>query len=118
MKKINIDPQNWQQLPGYKRNVLLTGADLYSPGTRVQIVTIEPGDTIANHYHKTSHEVYCVLKGQCKVIIGSQEITLHPGMLLTIDPGDIHHLHNDGSELFELLVFKTNSGPDDTFWNA
>ena len=56
------------------------------------------------------------LKGQCTLKVDGQEIILQPGILLTIEPGDIHQLHNHGSELFELLVFKTNSGPEDTFW--
>ena len=118
MKKINIDPNNWQQQPGYRRNTLLTGADLHSPGARVQMVTINPGDTISAHYHKTSHEVYCVMQGQCTLVVDGQEIILRPGMLLSIEPGDIHQLHNHGGETFELLVFKTNSGSDDTFWTA
>ncbi len=118
MKKIDIDPNNWQQLPGYRRNVLLTGADLHSPGARVQMVTMKPGDSIAGHYHKTAHEVYCVLQGQCTLVVDGQEIILRPGMLLSIEPGDIHQLHNHGGETFELLVFKTNSGSDDTFWTA
>lgn len=82
----------------------------------MQMVSMEPGDTISGHYHKTSHEVYCVLKGQCTLKVDGQEIDLQPGILLTIEPGDIHQLHNHGSELFELLVFKSNSGPEDTFW--
>jgi len=116
MKKIETDPQNWQQLAGYRRNILLTGADLHSPKSRVQIVSMNPGDSISGHYHKTSHEVYYVLQGQCTLVADGQETILRPGMLLTIEPGDIHQLHNHGGELFELLVFKTNSGPDDTFW--
>jgi quercetin dioxygenase-like cupin family protein len=118
MKKIEIDPKKWQQLPGYRRNILLTGADLHSPGSQVQIVTMNPGDSIPGHYHKTSHEVYSVLQGQCTLTVDGQEIILRPGTLLTIEPGDIHQLHNHGREMFELLVFKTNSGQDDTFWIA
>jgi mannose-6-phosphate isomerase-like protein (cupin superfamily) len=83
MKKIEIDPQNWQQLAGYRRNILLTGADLHSPGSRVQLVTINPGDTIGEHTHKTSHELYCVLQGECTLVVDGQEITLRQGMLLT-----------------------------------
>lgn len=118
MKILNADLQSWQDLPGYKRNILLTSADLNSPGTRVQIVTIAPGETISKHYHVTSYEVYCVLNGRCVLTVGDQEIILHPGTLLTIEPGDVHRLHNDGRELFELLVFKTNAEPNDTFWQT
>jgi len=118
MKQINIDPQKWQHLPGYRRNILLTGADLHSPGTRVQMVSMAPGDSISDHYHKTSYEVYCVLKGQCTLIVDGQEIILRPRTLITIEPGDIHQLHNHGHETFELLVFKTNSQPDDTLFDS
>lgn len=118
MKTIEADPQNWQQLAGYRRNILLTGVDLHSPGSRVQLVTINPGDSIGEHYHKTSYELYCVLQGQCTLVVNGQEIILRQGTLLTIEPGDIHRLHNHGHEEFKLLVFKSNVTANDTFWIA
>ncbi len=118
MKKIIIDPENWRDLPGYRRNVLLTSADLNSPGARMQIVTVQPGAHIAPHYHKTSTEVYIVQKGQCTLRVNGQETILIPGSMLVMEPGDVHELSNHGREPFQLLVFKTNAGPDDTYWTA
>lgn len=116
MKNIAIDPQNWQDLPSYRRNVLLTGADLNSRGARMQIVSIKAGAHVGLHYHKTSYEVYVALQGQCDLLVNGEEILLQPGTMLLIEPGDRHELFNNGTEEFQLLVFKTNSSSDDIFW--
>lgn len=116
MKEVTIDEQAWLQLPGYCRNVLLTGVDLQSDGALVQMVTIAPGDAIPNHYHKTSYEVYFVITGDCHMFINDEELLLKQGSFLLVEPGDVHRLHNPGPQEFRLLVFKTNAGAADTFW--
>ncbi|MDX1413947.1 MAG: cupin domain-containing protein [Candidatus Promineifilaceae bacterium] len=118
MKIIKVDPANWQHEPGYRRNILLTGADLNSSGARVQIVAITPGETVASHYHEETYEVYYVLSGQCRLTVNEETLDLLPGMLLLMEPGDAHTLTNNGRHIFEVLVFKTNAGAEDTFWLA
>jgi quercetin dioxygenase-like cupin family protein len=117
MKLITIDEQNWIHLPGYRKNVLLTDKDMHNEGTCVQIVTIAPGETIPNHYHKTSYEVYCVLQGTCQLFVNNEQLSLESGSILLMEPGDIHQLHNNGVQEFLLMVFKTNAGLSDTFWS-
>ena len=115
---ISIDEQEWLQLPGYRKNVLLADEDLHCPGTRVQLVTIEPGDTISNHHHKTSFEVYYVLQGVCQLFVNDEKALLQTGSVLVMEPGDVHQLHNHGLQKFVLLVFKTNAGKADTYWST
>lgn len=116
MKMISVNEQVWQLLPGYRKNVLLADEDLHCEGTRVQLVSIDPGDTIHKHHHKTSFEVYYVLQGTCDLIVNNRKILLEVGSILVMEPGDVHQLHNVGQEQFELLVFKTNAGKSDTYW--
>lgn len=118
MKEIHLDQVVEVTAVGYMKQVLLTAGDLNNPDTLVQIVTIEPGDAIANHYHKSSFEFYYVLQGKCRLTTNGQQYMLAPGTMLLIEPGDVHQLHNPGSELFKLLVFKTNAGSagENTYW--
>lgn len=118
MKMISVNEQAWQLLPGYRKKVLLADEDLHCEGTRVQLVSIDPGDTIHKHYHKSSYEVYYVLQGACQLIVNNEKTLLEVGSILVMDPGDVHRLHNHGTDAFELLVFKTNAGNADTFWSV
>ena len=116
MRIITIDEKGWIEALGYKKNVLLKGDDLHSAGVLVQLVTIEAGQTIPNHYHQTSYEVYCVLQGTCQLFVNDAMVLLRQGSFLLMEPGDVHSLHNNDTETFQLLVFKTHAGNDDTYW--
>jgi hypothetical protein len=35
-----------------------------------------------------------------------------------MEPGDAHELINEGPEEFEVMVFKTNAGKNDTAWGG
>ena len=116
MKKIELDKNNWTQAKGYLKNVLLTGDDLRSEGTLVQVVIIPPRSEISDHYHKTSREFYFVLDGESTIEVNDTERVLRRGDMLLTEPGDVHRLRNDNEKEFKLLVFKTKVGKDDTFW--
>jgi len=102
---------------GYRKHILLDGEDLQCDGARVQMVTIEPGDTIADHYHQRAREFYIVLQGRCRLTVNGQTSVLRRDDMLLMEPGDVHSLTNHGSIPFVLLVFKTN-GENDTYWSA
>jgi quercetin dioxygenase-like cupin family protein len=113
---IEIDENNWIESRGYLKNVLLMGDDLECEGALVQVIIIPPNSQIPDHYHKTSREFYIVLGGESTIKVDNTERVLRPGDMLFTEPGDVHRLRNDSENEFELLVFKTNAGKDDTFW--
>jgi quercetin dioxygenase-like cupin family protein len=117
MKISRIDDREPVEAAGYRKHILLDEADLQCEGARVQIVTIEPGDTVADHYHETAREFYLVLQGQCRLRVNGETSTLQRDDMLLMEPGDVHSLSNDGSIPFVVLVFKTN-GENDTHWSA
>lgn len=116
MKEVKLTDRDWIASSGYEKNVLLNETDLQSKGARVQLVLIEPGQTVAEHYHKSSFEVYYVLQGRCLLVADQEKVRLRTGSILLMEPGDVHSLQNDGSEPFLVLVFKTNADEGDTFW--
>jgi quercetin dioxygenase-like cupin family protein len=116
MKLVTVDPTTWQEGDGYRKNRLLTADDLRQPGALLQVVSIPPGSHVPDHHHRTSIEVYHVLRGTCEIAVNDDLITIGPGDTMLMEPGDVHALTNTGDELFELLVFKTNAADGDTVW--
>ena len=115
MKFIQLQDREPVQAKGYTKHILLDAEDLQSNGARVQIVTIQPGDTIADHYHRTTREFYIVLQGRCQLTVNGETVVLRRDDMLLMEPGDTHKLVNHGTIPFVLLVFKTNAEKD-TFW--
>jgi quercetin dioxygenase-like cupin family protein len=115
MKIIRLAEQATIQAAGYTKQILADSEALQCPGARVQVVTIQPGDTIEDHYHRRAHEFYYILQGTCRLTVNGQTRSLAPGDMLLMEPGDVHNLSNPGSAPFRVLVFKTN-GDDDTHW--
>ncbi len=113
---IRLDEAGWVNGRGYRKQVVADTAVLAAPGAFVQVVEMAPGETIPDHSHQTSREVYAVLNGRCHLIVNGESRRLEPGDLLLMEPGDMHRLHNDGDEPFRLLVFKTSATDEDTFW--
>lgn len=118
MRRIVIDEARWVISRGYRKQVMAETAVLACPGAFVQLVVIEPGETIPDHVHRTSREYYTALQGHCRLVVNKESIFLGPGDMLLLEPGDVHSLHNNSEEPFRLLVFKTNANSHDTFWNS
>ncbi len=116
MKRILIDKQGWIAAKGYRKNVLVTGEELHRVGALIQLVSIDAGQAILDHYHQHTFEVYFVVAGRCRLEVNGESILMHSGTLLLMEPGDVHSLRNDGSERFDLLVFKTNAVAGDLIW--
>ncbi len=117
MKVIEIDPEEWQEGRGYRKNRLLPAEALRQPGALLQVVQVPPGSHIPPHSHVTSVEVYIVRRGACELIVNDERHTMRPGDVILMEPGDVHELTNHGPEEFELWVFKTNAGEGDTDWH-
>ena len=114
--RVVIEPDNWVNGRGYRKNRLVDEMALACSGTLVQMVVMAPGDTIPDHVHHTSTEFYYVVGGQCRLVINEENHTLGIGDMFLTQPGDVHRLYNETDEPFTLLVFKTNSSSQDTFW--
>lgn len=118
MQVVELDEAAWVNGRGYRKQQLVSEEELAAPGSWVQVVVMDAGETIPDHYHKRSREFYRVLAGECRLIVNGETHRLQPGDMLLMEPGDVHRVINEGDEPFTLLVVKANAAPDDTFWLA
>jgi mannose-6-phosphate isomerase-like protein (cupin superfamily) len=79
--------------------------------------TLEPDQATERHYHRSTEEIYFVLKGSGRMEVDGDTRTVRPGDAVLIPPGAWHTLDNNGSS--ELRILCCCSPPyshDDTFF--
>jgi mannose-6-phosphate isomerase-like protein (cupin superfamily) len=66
------------------------------------------------HWHRETHEYYCVLDGSGKLVIGEQEVPVCAGDCVWIKPGYMHHAEGD---LESLIIAVPAFDPEDMFFD-
>lgn len=59
--------------------------------------------------HPDSEEIYYVLKGECKFVLGTEEYAIKKNTAVYVAPGTAHRAINTGSEELELFWVNTPS---------
>ncbi|HOW99810.1 MAG TPA: cupin domain-containing protein [Deltaproteobacteria bacterium] len=65
--------------------------------------TIFPGKATLLHLHRLSTEVYHVVRGKGRMLLGGETLDLTPGDTVLIRPGTPHRVHNTGEEALVIL---------------
>jgi mannose-6-phosphate isomerase-like protein (cupin superfamily) len=65
--------------------------------------TVPAGGTTAEHYHRTTEEVYLFTQGAGRMRLGDEESAVAAGDAVVIPPGVRHKLWNTGEEPLRLL---------------
>ena len=65
--------------------------------------SVPPGASTAEHYHRTTEEIYFFTHGAGRMRLGEDERAVGPGDTVVIPPGVKHKLWNDGNEPLRLL---------------
>ena len=65
--------------------------------------SVPPGGATAEHYHRTTEEIYFFTHGSGRMRLGDEEREVGPGDTVVIPPGVPHKLWNDGAEPLRLL---------------
>ena len=65
--------------------------------------TVPPGGETAEHFHRTSEEIYTFTAGAGRMRLGDQEAAVRAGDTVVIPPGVPHKLWNSGPEPLVLL---------------
>jgi mannose-6-phosphate isomerase-like protein (cupin superfamily) len=65
--------------------------------------TVPPGGETAEHYHRSSEEIYLFLSGMGTMRLDDEEAPVRAGDCVVIAPGTVHKLRNPGTEPLVLL---------------
>jgi quercetin dioxygenase-like cupin family protein len=116
MIDIKLADDKWIESKGYRKQILADSSKFDSEGALAQVVEIKPGHVVQSHYHKRTYEFYYVLAGDVAFTINGGTRRLREGEMMMTEPNDVHRVENDGEKAFQVLVFKTNAEPHDTYW--
>jgi mannose-6-phosphate isomerase-like protein (cupin superfamily) len=65
--------------------------------------TVAPGRETAEHFHRTSEEIYLFTQGMGRMRLGDEEDDVRAGDAVVIPPGIRHKLFNTGTEPLVLM---------------
>jgi mannose-6-phosphate isomerase-like protein (cupin superfamily) len=65
--------------------------------------SVPPGGSTAEHYHRTTEEIYFFTHGSGRMRLGDEEREVGPGDTVVITPGTRHKVWNSGDEPLRLL---------------
>lgn len=117
MPKQNLKDAGWQCRFNHQKVVIFNEQDFSSPGTKLQVIKIQPGGKIEPHYHKERTEAFYVLGGQGQIRQGGEILECTVGDYLLCQPPTIHAFTNTGNDDFIIAVFRTNDpGDSDMLW--
>ena len=68
------------------------------------IVTLEPGERAAKHWHANCEEIYFVLSGFGRMYLDDRIEMISPEYTVHIPPGVKHNVENDSTQPLRLLV--------------
>ena len=63
---------------------------------------LEPGQSGPKHLHKNEVEIYIIITGKGIVLLGEEEVELHPGTVVYVPPQAQHQTFNTGSSDLEF----------------
>ena len=64
---------------------------------------IQPGETTLLHKHIESEELYYILQGEGKMILGDEILHVNYGDTICIQPGVKHNIKNTGNKDLKIL---------------
>jgi mannose-6-phosphate isomerase-like protein (cupin superfamily) len=56
------------------------------------------------HYHAQMHEVYLVARGESTVVVNDEMVTLRPGTILVVEPGEHHTFVASSADYFHFVI--------------
>ena len=97
--------------PGVLKRVLATRNDLIVG--HVQMVNwarLPVGKSFCRHYHEDMQEVFVIINGTIRVNADGQQVELHGGDAILIDPRETHAMTNTCDEDVNYVVFGISTG--------
>ncbi|MDR0285123.1 MAG: cupin domain-containing protein [Propionibacteriaceae bacterium] len=88
---------------------------IQGPSSDIGLLTLRPGDEMANHVHRHCDESFVVLAGAATLWVNCETpLRLTPGDVVRCEPLEHHYFVNDGAETLQLVFIKSPASPGDT----
>ncbi len=80
--------------------------EMYGKGRLFNIMTVDPGNSIGEHFHTGDNEIFYFLSGTGVYNDNGTEVRVRPGDTAVCSDGEKHSIRNDGSEplVFVALI--------------
>ena len=114
MKIIKEEQKEWKHREGYSKKILFSTKDL-PENTQLQRMQIQKGNKVANHYHRTTSELFYCIKGKALFSISGKDFEFTSGDTVLCEAGE-HHSVKEVTEDLHFLTFKINQKENDTVW--
>jgi quercetin dioxygenase-like cupin family protein len=82
---------------------------------RADRILYHPGDTAARHYHIDCYHLFYILDGEGLIHVDEGSYRLAPGMVVVVEPDEIHWFENDTAANFSFVEFWAPP-PTQTVW--
>ncbi|MDP0492142.1 MAG: cupin domain-containing protein [Verrucomicrobiota bacterium JB023] len=90
--------------PEILKQVFLTNGEVKGV-TQFARSIFKPGQVAPAHAHEDMTEVFLVTAGTLTVEVNGDVHTLEAGSVITLHPGDVHELRNEGGDDLHLTYF-------------
>ncbi len=92
-----ISEKDFHFIPNVGRHSILgeivgLTAPIYRQNYSIAVTHLEPGGSGEKHYHAESDEVYLFTSGHCTMKINDRIIRTEPGMVVIVEPPDLHEI--------------------------
>jgi mannose-6-phosphate isomerase-like protein (cupin superfamily) len=107
IQTLATSPRN-QRGNGQTSHLLLTEGQFGSRRLSVTWVECRPGSRQAMHTHPAQEQVYVIVRGHGRMLVGEEAREVGPGTLVSVPPATPHAILNTGQE---LLVYVSATAP-------
>ena len=117
MFKRNRSEAPWRERDGLVSRVLLHEGD--PPETRLMVtwVDVEPGSAQRPHSH-APEQVYVILRGEGKMMVGGEERLVGEGDLIHIPPDTEHGIENSSDGVLTYVSAATPAADWEAFYDS
>lgn len=98
-----------------KRTDLVNTGAIVAKHLRADMITYQPGDTAARHYHKDADHLFIVTEGEGILHAGEESFHMKKDSVALVEMGEIHWFENPTQAEFTFLEFWTPP-PTQTVW--
>ena len=97
--------------PGVYKKVILEKTDFIEG--RIQMVNwafLPKGKSFKSHYHEDMQEVFIIIKGHVRIIVGNEQVELCKGDTVVVPVRSVHMMENIGKADVEYIVIGVSKG--------